>query len=77
MNIKEQDTVVRVAKRLFRPVDVQYLLGDSSKARNILGWNPKTQFKDLVKIMVEHDFKRNKILLEGTKKHNMIRKQHI
>jgi GDPmannose 4,6-dehydratase len=39
----------------YRPAEVDYLRGDSSKARNKLGWKPKHSFEDLVKIMVEHD----------------------
>lgn len=42
----------------FRPTEVDFLLGDPTKAKNQLGWNPnKTSFKDLVKIMVEYDMK--------------------
>jgi GDPmannose 4,6-dehydratase len=43
--------------KLMRPVEVNYLLGDYSKAKRELGWEPKTSFKDLVKIMVENDIK--------------------
>ncbi|MBN1569580.1 MAG: GDP-mannose 4,6-dehydratase [Acidobacteria bacterium] len=39
----------------FRPTEVDYLLGDSSKARRILNWRPKHSFRDLVRIMTEHD----------------------
>ena len=38
-----------------RPTEVDYLLGDSSKARRKLGWKPKVKFKELVRIMLEHD----------------------
>jgi GDPmannose 4,6-dehydratase len=41
-----------------RPAEVDYLIGDASKARNVLGWTPKTSFKELVKMMVEADLKR-------------------
>ena len=42
----------------FRPTDVDNLLGDPSKAKNILGWNPqKTSYEELVRIMAEHDRK--------------------
>ena len=48
--------IVEVDPKYFRPADVDQLLGDPSKAINILGWNPyKTSFTDLVKIMVKHD----------------------
>jgi GDPmannose 4,6-dehydratase len=48
-------TVARVAPELFRPADADYLVGDYSKAKQALGWSPKTRFKDLVRLMVEHD----------------------
>lgn len=41
-----------------RPAEVDYLIGDASKANKALGWKPKTSFKDLVKMMVEADLKR-------------------
>lgn len=52
-----QDYVV-VDKAFFRPAEVDYLVGDYSKAKVVLGWEPKTTFKELVKIMVESDLER-------------------
>lgn len=50
--------LVEVDPRYFRPTEVEQLLGDPTKARTLLGWNPqKTSFADLVKIMVQHDMK--------------------
>ena len=46
---------VKTDRKFMRPVDVNYLLGDPSKAFNKLGWKPKTSFKELVKMMVEAD----------------------
>ena len=46
---------VEIDPRYFRPTEVDYLLGDSSKARNALGWTPKTSFTQLVHSMVDHD----------------------
>lgn len=43
-----------------RPAEVDYLIGDASKAKKILGWQPKTSFKELVELMVEADLKREK-----------------
>jgi GDPmannose 4,6-dehydratase len=43
-----------------RPAEVDYLIGDASKARKVLGWKPKTSFKELVKIMVEADLERER-----------------
>jgi len=42
-------------ERLCRPEEVPYLLGDYSKAKEKLGWQPKTKFKELVRIMYEHE----------------------
>lgn len=48
--------LVEVSSEFYRPTDVVNLLGDPSKAKSILGWNPmRTSFKDLVRIMVESD----------------------
>ena len=51
--------VVEVSPDFYRPTDVVNLLGDPSKAKRELGWNPtKTSFKELVRIMVEYDMKK-------------------
>lgn len=44
---------VEIDPRLFRPTEVDMLLGDASKARKVLGWEPKVKFEELVKMMVE------------------------
>jgi GDPmannose 4,6-dehydratase len=49
--------IVAVDARYFRPTEVETLLGDASKAREKLGWTPKTSFKDLVSEMVREDLK--------------------
>lgn len=50
--------LVEVDPKYFRPAEVDQLLGDPTKAKTKLGWNPrKTSFEELVKIMVEHDMK--------------------
>ena len=46
---------VKIDSRYFRPAEVDLLIGDAGKARRILGWQPKTSFKELVRIMVEAD----------------------
>ncbi|MCG3175515.1 MAG: GDP-mannose 4,6-dehydratase [Candidatus Omnitrophica bacterium] len=46
---------VRIDKRYFRPLEVNVLCGDASKARRTLGWKPRTSFKQLVRIMVDAD----------------------
>lgn len=47
---------VKVDPRFMRPAEVDLLVGDSSKARKELGWKPKVDFEQLVKIMVEYDY---------------------
>ncbi|MDZ4801392.1 MAG: GDP-mannose 4,6-dehydratase [Bryobacteraceae bacterium] len=51
----ETSSVVVVDPRYFRPAEVDYLLGDCSKATRVLGWKPKVSFRQLVAMMVEHD----------------------
>lgn len=46
---------VETDPRYFRPAEVDLLLGDASKARKELGWEPKVGFKELVRLMVDHD----------------------
>ena len=46
---------VDISEKYFRPNEVDYLVGDATKARNTLGWEPTVDFNELVKIMVEHD----------------------
>jgi GDPmannose 4,6-dehydratase len=57
IDAKTGKTVIEIDPRYFRPAEVDVLLGDYSKAKKKLGWKPNTKFKELVKIMVEHDFK--------------------
>ncbi len=44
--------------RFLRPAEVEHLVGDSSKAAEVLGWKPEHDFKDLIKMMVDADLKR-------------------
>lgn len=56
---------VKTDKRFLRPLDIQCLIGDSSKARSDLGWIPKTNFNKLVEIMVKEDLQRWERWLAG------------
>ena len=50
--------LVEVSPKWFRPTDVDNLLGDPTKAKTVLGWDPqKTSYEELVNIMVDHDMK--------------------
>jgi len=58
---------VETSEKYERPNEVKHLLGDSTKAKDLLGWEPETSFKDLVKMMVDFDLnlaKQEKLLLE-------------
>ncbi len=63
VGIEDWEPHVSIQKRHFRPAEVYNLRGDASKAKRLLGWEPKVRFHELVKIMVEADIKR----LEGNK----------
>ena len=52
------DQYIEIDPRIFRPAEVATLLGDSTKARTKLGWNPKVNFDQLVTMMVQADLKR-------------------
>jgi len=63
---------VETDARYLRPAEVDLLLGDASKAKKILNWEPKVKFKELAKMMVEYDMKlaeREKVLHEHATKH--------
>ena len=53
--------VVEIDARYFRPTEVDYLLGDPTKAKKELSWVPKVTFKDLVSIMVNADYQKQKV----------------
>lgn len=55
VGISDWKKYVKVKKELFRPAEVDFLIGDSSKARKVLGWLPKVSFRELVKMMVKSD----------------------
>jgi GDPmannose 4,6-dehydratase len=60
--------VVAVDRRYFRPAEVQTLLGDATKARQKLGWKPRTNFRELVREMVQSDLEaaeRDKLIQES------------
>ncbi len=53
-------TIIEIDPKYFRPSEVPILLGDYSKAKNQLGWEPKVKFAELVKIMAEADYNNEK-----------------
>ena len=55
VGIDNWEKYVKVNKDLFRPAEVDFLIGDATRAKKILGWQTQTSFEDLVKMMVESD----------------------
>ena len=55
IDVATERTLVSVDSRYFRPTEVELLLGDATKAKNKLKWQPKTRLKELVKMMVDDD----------------------
>lgn len=58
VGIKNWKDYIKIDKKLFRPAEVDELRGDASKAKKVLGWKPKVNFKELVRMMVEADIER-------------------
>jgi GDPmannose 4,6-dehydratase len=56
-NEKTGQVMITINEKYYRPAEVDILLGDSTKARTVLGWKPKTSFDELIKLMVENDTK--------------------
>ena len=54
------EIVIRVDPRYFRPTEVDELLGDSSKAKNKLNWEPKISLEELISEMIEEDSEESK-----------------
>jgi len=55
VDVHTKKVYVKVDPRYFRPTETETLCGDASKAKRILGWEPKVKFEELVKIMIEAD----------------------
>tara|TARA_B100000212_G_scaffold338327_1_gene314668 strand:+ start:1666 stop:2706 length:1041 start_codon:yes stop_codon:yes gene_type:complete len=64
----EPSNYIKTSQKYFRPNEVDYLLGDYSKAKKLLNWEPKTSFDELVKMMFESDLelaKREEVLMKN------------
>ena len=55
IDAKTGSKIIRIDKKYYRPTEVEQLLGDATKAKDKLGWEPKTSLEELVKIMVKAD----------------------
>lgn len=60
VDAKTKKVLVKVNPEFFRPAEVDYLVGDASKAKHELGWEPNVKFAKLAEIMLERDIERNK-----------------
>ena len=58
IEIKTGKTLVAINPRYFRPTEVDLLIGDSSKAQQTFGWEPKVKFEELAKIMAKSDWEK-------------------
>jgi GDPmannose 4,6-dehydratase len=67
-SLKANDVIIRIDPRYFRPTEVETLLGDPSKAKEKLGWEPELTLQEMCKEMVLYD-------LEQAKQHALL-KQH-
>jgi GDPmannose 4,6-dehydratase len=68
IDVDSNKIIISIDPRYFRPAEVETLLGDSSKAKNKLGWTPKISFQELVKEMSDSD-------LEEAKKDYLLKKE--
>ncbi|MBP2834514.1 MULTISPECIES: GDP-mannose 4,6-dehydratase [Dickeya] len=61
VNLATGKTVVRVNPKFYRPAEVELLIGDPTKAKELLGWEPKTTLEQLCQMMVDADIRRNQV----------------
>ena len=54
INIKTGEVIVKISEEFYRPAEVELLIGDYSKAKNKLNWNPKTDLKELIDLMIKY-----------------------
>jgi hypothetical protein len=64
---------VEIDPRYFRPTEVDFLLGDATKVRQLLGWQPRVKFGELVRIMVDADLQ---ALLDLRQCRDVVRQLH-
>ena len=58
IGIDDYEKYIEIDKRYMRPAEVEYLRGDSSKAREVLGWKPKTSLEEMISKMIDNDIKK-------------------
>jgi GDPmannose 4,6-dehydratase len=80
--LSEGQSIVEINPRYFRPTEVDFLQADISKAKEILKWQPKIKFDELVSIMVDHDMLLNGLVppakgIESVKNKGMTWTEHF
>ncbi len=55
INLKNKSVIIKINKKYFRPLEVNYLRGDAKKAKKILKWEPKTNLNKMIKIMIDYE----------------------
>ncbi len=55
INLKNKTVIIKINKKYFRPLEVNYLRGDAKKAKKILNWEPKTNLNKMIKIMLDYE----------------------
>ncbi|WP_034946155.1 GDP-mannose 4,6-dehydratase [Erwinia oleae] len=60
IDVATNKVVVKVNPKFYRPAEVELLIGNPQRAKDILGWEPKTTLEELCAMMVEEDLRRNK-----------------
>ena len=55
VNLENKQVIIECRKRYFRPLEVDYLKGNASKAKKILKWSPKLTINDLIDEMINHE----------------------
>jgi len=62
VGIEDWTPLVEQDKRFMRPAEIEQLIGDPTKARQVLGWEPKVGFEELVQMMVDNDLQEQRAL---------------
>jgi len=62
---------VEIDPKYFRPTEVDFLLGDPSRAQRQLGWTARVAFEELVRMMVDSDLETERLRIEGTRSHTV------
>jgi GDPmannose 4,6-dehydratase len=60
INIETGSVLIKINPKFYRPAEVELLIGDPTKAKNILNWEAKTTLEELCEMMVKSDIERNK-----------------